>query len=59
MREERCSNCFFNKHDNELSRFYCCNVESDRYEDTTEYSDSCEYWRDKGKSKGGRNGKQD
>lgn len=47
MNEERCSNCYYNKRDAELERYYCCNEESDRYDDTTEYHDSCEHWRER------------
>lgn len=44
---ERCSNCAYNCYDRELKRFYCDNPSSDRYDDTTEYNDSCEFWEEK------------
>lgn len=44
---ERCSNCVYNCYDRELKRFYCDNSSSDRYDDTTEYNDSCEFWEEK------------
>jgi hypothetical protein len=47
QKEERCSNCVFNRFDLELHRYYCSNDFSDCYESTTEYNDSCEYWEGK------------
>ena len=47
IKEERCSNCLYNRYDRELGRFYCDNISSERYDDTTEYNDSCEFWRGK------------
>lgn len=46
-KEERCSNCLYNKYDRELKRFYCDNKGSDYYDTTTEYNDSCELWEGK------------
>ena len=47
IKEERCSNCLYNKYDRELKRFYCDNKRSDYYDTTTEYNDSCELWEGK------------
>lgn len=44
MIDERCSTCFYNKKDYDLNRYYCNNEKSDRYDDTTEYHESCEHW---------------
>ena len=47
LKEERCSNCFYNKYDGLLKRYYCNNDNSDLYDSTTEYNDSCEKWERK------------
>ena len=47
IKEERCSNCRYNKFDLELDRFYCNNSSSEMYDSTTEYNDSCEHWEEK------------
>lgn len=44
---ERCSNCYYNKYDSDLKRYYCTNEDSDFYDSTTEYEDSCEMWLEK------------
>lgn len=47
LKEERCSNCFYNKYDGLLKRFYCGNKDSDLYDSTVEYNESCEMWESK------------
>lgn len=47
MKEERCSNCYYNKYDRELKRYYCGNPYSETYDSTTEYNESCEMWESK------------
>ena len=46
-KEDRCSNCAYNRYDSELKRYYCNNKASDWYDSTTEYDDSCEFWEGK------------
>lgn len=46
-KRERCSNCYYNKYDSDLKRYYCTNQDSDFYDSTTEYEDSCEMWLEK------------
>lgn len=47
MKEERCSNCSYNKYNKTLKEYCCDNSCSDLYGIETQYNDSCEKWESK------------
>ncbi len=47
MKEERCSNCFYDHKDSQCQEYICYCAESEMFGMYTEYNGSCEYWEDR------------